>query len=596
MEEKVIKFEPSVQTYLNLAERRSEEGDYAAALGYLFEAKSIDENSPEVLAAIADAYADLDLLELSNQYWFYYIDRAPKDKQSVAFEELAINFFYMNRLWASGYWFHQKLSRDGYINPDALDPEITAYFSEEEKKKDEYRIVYPFDRADYSSYVTKARAAFAEENLGAAISILEEVPEECRNAEISGDLAFYYFLDKRDDKMLEESRSSIKRNGDGVSTYCNLVTYYNEIKDADKAAYYYEKAKACANKTTQDMIKLSTAAMDVGAHEDVERFAEELLKDGRADLSLGFMLAMSQMNLGKYEKAEKTLCGLIRLNPEDSVTAFYLRLVKRLQEGDKDSEKLLPLAYVRDLQDTTINAYTRVTKDYYSGKKVSAERMLILKEVPVYGEDCLNAMVVKSALLPSMNKMRAAAAKGAIIKKGDYRRFFTALLKPDLPADAKGLLIRTAVMCGAKFRFGVVAGNYYVNIKPVKTPFDKDPSDEGDCFRTAYAEALVKLAFAGIEEGGKVGAALTDIYNKYRKEFFEDGNMAEFELAAIAVSTTDLFTTLGKKDICSLFEAGYPPVISFMENVMHCTSKGDEALLEKLLKKFKGMIENGTDA
>ena len=96
--------------------------------------------------------------------------------------------------------------------------------------------------------------------------------------------------------------------------------------------------------------------------------------------------------------------------------------------------------------------------------------------------------------------------------------------------------------------------------------------------------------------GNKVGAALTDIYNKYRKEFFEDGNMGEFELAAIAVSTTDLFTTLGKKDICSLFEAGYPPVISFMENVMHCTSKGDEALLEKLLKKFKGMIENGTDA
>lgn len=595
MEEKVIKFQPNEKTYLNIAEKYSESGDYVTALGYLYEAKRLNEYSYEVLAAIADAYADLDLLELSNQFWIYYMDCAPKDKKSVAYEELAINYFYMNKLWASGYWFHQKLSKDGFINPEALDPEIVEYFTEEERKKESYKIVYPFDRADYSSLVKKSRTAFAEENLGAAIAFLEKVPEECRSAEDSSDLAFYYFLDKKDDKMLAECRSSLKRHGDNAPAYCNLATYYRETKDSDKALFYYEKAKSCCKDVQSEKLKLSSSAMDLGIHEDVEQIAQELLKDGRYDLSIGFMLAVAQINRGKYEEAEKSLCELLRLYPEDSIVPFYIRLCKRLKSGDKDSEVLLPLAYVRDLQDKTLDSYERVCRAFYSGKKVSEKRQELIKEVPLYCRDCSRASLVNCSYLPYAHKMREAAAKGSAIKKSDYKEFFAALLKSDMPITSKTMLIDTAVECGVKFRFGVSASGYYVSVKPAKTSFDKDLSKEGDTYRIAYAEAIEKLAFAGVEEEGKAGKVLSDIYSKYREDVLRM-DLSELDLAAIAVASTDLFGTLGKKDICALFGAGYTRVIDFMENVMKFTSKEDEALLEKLLKKFKGMIENDTDA
>ena len=129
MESKVVKFEPTIKNYLFLADRCYDRGSVSDALCYLFKAETIAPDSPEVLSAIADAYADLDMLELSNQYWYYYIDCASKEKQSVAFEEMAVNYFYMNRVFASGYWFHQKLARDGFISPELLDPEISAFFS-----------------------------------------------------------------------------------------------------------------------------------------------------------------------------------------------------------------------------------------------------------------------------------------------------------------------------------------------------------------------------------------------------------------------------------------------------------------------------------
>ncbi len=596
MDEKVIKFEPNVQTYLKLAERRSEEGDYVAALDYLFDAKAIDKKSIDVLAAIADAYADLDLLELSNQYWFYYLDLAPKDKQSVAFEELAINYFYMNKQWAAGYWFHQKIERDGRINPDTLDPEIAAYFSREGMAKEEYHIAYPFNRADYSPVIKRARAAFADENLNSAVAILEKIPEECRDTDISGELAFYYFCAKMDDKLVDECRASLKRNGDNVAAYCNLVAYYKEQKDDDKAVFYYAKAKSCETDKPSDLLKLATAAMDVGAHTDSERYAHILLSDGHADISLSFMLAIAEINLGKYDEAEKTLDGLMRLNPDDLITLYYSELTKKLKAGDKSAAKLLPLSYVKDFPQKTIDSYLRTSRDYYLGKKLSAERVKIMQELAFYGEYSANPIIVQNSLALYCDKMHGVMLNGGKIKKSDYYMFFNALLKVNIPMEVRGALLHAAIASGVKFRFGVVAGPYYVVIKPAKTPFDNDFSDEGELFRSAYAVAIVKLALTGIEEEGKVAVALSDIYKNHRREIFERKKLGEVELAAIAASSTSIFETLTKKDVCALFGASYEPVIEFMENVMHNTSRKDEAVLEKLLKKFKGIIEHDNDA
>ena len=108
MEEKVLRLTNAVDTYRKLGVERAKKGDYTGALGFLFTAKSMSDNV-EILADIADVYSDMGALDLSIKYWFYYLDKAPKDKCSVAYEELAINFFYMDDFWASGYYFHQKI-------------------------------------------------------------------------------------------------------------------------------------------------------------------------------------------------------------------------------------------------------------------------------------------------------------------------------------------------------------------------------------------------------------------------------------------------------------------------------------------------------
>lgn len=589
MESKVVKFEPTIKNYLFLADRCYDRGSVSDALCYLFKAETIAPDSPEVLSAIADAYADLDMLELSNQYWYYYIDCAPKEKQSVAFEEMAVNYFYMNRVFASGYWFHQKLASDGFISPELLDPEISEFFSEDGRRKAEFRLAYPFERADYSSLLNKARSAFAEENPEAAISFLEEVPEQYRNSEISGDLAFYYYINKRDKDMLKESRSSLKRNGENIPAYGNLIAYYNELKDYDKRDYYYGKILSCTPRDSGDYVRLATSAIDMNIHADVEKFALIAVKDRKYDFTLRFMLFISQVNLGKLEKAEDTLVDMMRLYPHDSVNDYYLRLVKRLKEGDTETSKLLPLSYVKDLPKKTISSYTRLAKDYHTGKNVSKERLRLLKDISLYGEDCTDSMVVKSVFVQSCTDMRKDAISGITIKKAKYSRLFRALLKTEIPTDAKGMIIHTAIICGVKFKFGVVSGINYAEVKPVKTVFGGQT--DGLVFAEAYAEAVVKLSLSGVSESGRIGSVLNDIYSDYRKQVEETG-LIPSELAAVALFVANSFVTLGKKEICALFNADYKRVSYFLDNVMKHSQPPGEKLFGSLIKQFKGMLGN----
>ena len=93
--EKIIPFDKNVNRYRRKANGYADKGDFMRALAFLNSAKSIDCNI-DVLVDLADAYADMGLLELSNKYWFKYIDKAPKDKVSTAYEELAINYFYLD--------------------------------------------------------------------------------------------------------------------------------------------------------------------------------------------------------------------------------------------------------------------------------------------------------------------------------------------------------------------------------------------------------------------------------------------------------------------------------------------------------------------
>ena len=95
---KVYEFTDGKERYLKLADRKAEKGDLLGALSMLNCALKVS-GDLSIYGDIADIYADMELYELSNKYWYKYLDSMPKEKSGTAYEELGINYFCLQNFF-----------------------------------------------------------------------------------------------------------------------------------------------------------------------------------------------------------------------------------------------------------------------------------------------------------------------------------------------------------------------------------------------------------------------------------------------------------------------------------------------------------------
>ncbi len=262
MDGSLLTFRKDNNLYKKIAQTRSDKGDLLGAISALFSALKNDDKDYETLEKIATIYADMGVLEESNQFWFYYLLKAPKSKISTAYAELAINYFYMDNLFASSYYFHKKFELDGYISNEPLDDEITEFLSNDIFKKTAYRLVYPFERADFSRVFKSARRAFAIGDFLSAITIFSSVPDECMTEDEFGEYAISLFMCDKDEEAISICKKSIELNGENPTAYCNLATFYNAKSNEDKSNYYYQKALLVRKYDQDEPYKIAGCAIE----------------------------------------------------------------------------------------------------------------------------------------------------------------------------------------------------------------------------------------------------------------------------------------------------------------------------------------------
>lgn len=540
--EKIIQFEKNQQRYRKLAEQRASKEDFVGALSLLFSVAS--ENSYSVFADIADVYADMGLLDLSNKYWFKYIDSAPKDKVSIAYEELAINFFYLDNLWASGYYFHQKLAVDGFISKEGLDQEIIEFFSGEEIKNNAFKIVYPPERADFSFEHKCAKRALGLGGFEEAIKIISKIPEGSRTEEISGDLALSLFMCDRLDEAEIECRSSLARHGDNVTAYCNLSTVYDMKEDYEKSDYYYQKALACTTGERGDAYKIATCAIERQDHERVKECIEKILKERANEQSMMFFLAQAQANLGNFYLAEQTLKKVIQIDPFDSVSRFYYDYVKRLANGEGDSLSLLPFKYVKELPESITTGYAKKLLELIkTPQKIATElKKATVKEMVEWGLYSEKSEVMRACVYILITAYTPYAKR--LLKQ--------TLLNPEGREELKRVITYILTLKGCKDRLGIVAGNVYFSVKARRLQCEKEV--EGSIYFNAYALCLSRIIFYDIDDFSLLASVTDKVYKKLKGKVSEQ-EVSNEDLGALIMSLCKYKHFTSEREILRVFES-----------------------------------------
>lgn len=520
MEEKVIDLNGAVEKYRKLGQERAKNGDFTGSLGFLFTAKQMS-NDPEIIADIANVYSDMGALDLSVKHWFYYLDKAPNDKKAAAYEELAINFFYMDDFWSSSYYFHQKITADGFISQDGLDPEIIEFFSGEKKRLSKYKIAYPFDRADYSEQAKDAKHAMAVGSFKEAISIFDKIPSECLDEETAGEYAISCFMADDLDKSIQVSLNSIEKDGESITAYCNLSTAYDMKGDKDKGEYYYRKALNLRTGDRTEAYKLATCAIEREEHNVIKECLNKIVEDRPHDLPMRFFYAIALTNTGGLDLAQRLFTENYRLDRTDNVYKFYAEFIGALIKEEQWAKNLLPLKYIKEIPEKIEKQRQKVISELVEHpEKISLKiKNKQVKDALEWGLKCKNSDTVrKSAYV--LSTAYTPYAKALMLD---------ALLDNTTLPELKRVLIYALIVNEYTDRFSVVAGNYFTKIKPKKIKI-KDQN-----YLTAYALCMSRLVFWDVEDLDRIYKNTIKIHKKLGG-ILSGSDVTADELAALILS------------------------------------------------------------
>ena len=482
------------------------------------------------------------LVALSNLYWFKYLDKAPQDKLTVAYEQLAVNYFYMDNFFASSYYFHLKLSKDGYISKEGIDEEVLNFFYETFDKRSTYHLAYPFDKADWSFRIKMAKHALATGDYDGAEKIYASVPKECMNEDVLGEYAVSLFLNKKDKQMLEVCKNSLEHNGENVTAYCNLSSLYHSKSDNEKSRYYYSQALRLNSGSIEHAYKIATCAMEQNDHETACTTLSKILTERNYDVTMNYFYAIALANKGNYSASAKIFCQVYKTYPNDKLVRFYAEYLTQLADGGGE-KNLFPLPYSKELPSLIVKKY----------KKKITELFGDIKKLPSQ----LKKPEIKEILEWGLTQDKEEYAKNTvfILAETDIPWAEDLLLKSlmsiDVASNIKRAIITMLILKGYKKQFSVIANEFFVKIRPKKLVCENKL--DGDLFLAAYATCVSRMAFWNIDGFDKIAFSINKVYKKLGNAVYFSGITPE-EIGAIAVCISNFERLKDPDYVCRFFD------------------------------------------
>lgn len=549
---KIIEFSTAQKNYLRLANKKAEQGDAVASLGFLLSALK-NEYSVSILSSIANTYSDMGLVSLSNLYWFKYLSICDENSKSIAYEQLAINFFYMDNLFASSYYFHLKLSKDGYVSKDSIDEEILEFLQQSFDKKNAYHLAYPYAKADWSITEKMAKQALASGDYASAEKIYSKIPKECMNEDVSGEYAICLFLNKKDKQMIEVCKNSLQLNGENVTAYCNLSSLYHSKKYKEKSKYYYNKALEVYKNTLNQAYKLATCAMEQSDHKTANDCLKKITEDRTYDITMNYFYGISQVNVGDYEGAYNTFNEIYRIYPQDKIVEFYVNYASELEKTGNDHLNILPLTYQKNLPISIVKKYKKKISELFADPKKALSQ---IKKVPV--QKILEWGLIQEDVEYSKNVVFILINSDTLWAENLLKN---SLMDIDVNGETKRTIISMLVLKGCKEKLDIIANDFLVSFKPKKIVCEN--KIDGDLFVASYAITLSKMAFWNIDCFDKLAFATNKIYKKLSTKIYFEEVLTD-DMCALIVCVANVDKLKDVEYVCKIFNANYKTVKKYL--------------------------------
>jgi len=531
----VIKFDASAKMYRNLAERRLEEDDLEGALGFLLAAKNKSKNQYSLLADIADVYFDMELYELSANYWFRALDVAPKQSLADVYNGLGACYYNMNNSSVGMYYFNEQFM-NMRSSEMVIDEDMAECFTEAFAADSGYRMVYPPESVDYSGVMKAGKTALQRYNISEALELYSEVPPvaaEYDEAQLQISVA--HFLSGDVDKAIEINRSVYDRDKTNVFALCNLSSMYRFKNMPMLADNYFSYVDENNAKTADELYKVATACCENGKHERAVKCFERLFIERPFNMSMMFFYGVALYNCGRYEDSRRAFGRILRITEKNPVAFYCHRLADNAVSSGAKSAK--PLSYYYRLPDSEEQANL---KKLAALLKTKGERSLKNK-----AKEPETAELIDWCFCSADKDVQRGAVffLAAADTKATEQQLIERLLDASVYDATKEYIVLMLAAKGYEKKAGAVISNVYKKI--CFYAFDADFGRFGDAFIDAYAICFAKAAVYS-------DCNLRDVYDAAGEVYYSDAYSEFLYNADVRVLAAYIYIRAGVEKVVKI--------------------------------------------
>ena len=335
---KIVPFEQNGAFFYKKARKHIENNNYINALSYYRKAVEKDPDNVEYLLDLAEVFTEMSYFTESNQILFGIVQRDAA--QGDCYFGIGCNFLGLQEYDKAEEWLEKYLdleedgiyaeeaqdlldvlqSQEFYLDKfDGMDPTKERAFKTASKGKDH------LDRGEY------ARAVKALEKVAAA----EPSLVFARN-----NLALAYFCVGQLQKAMDTTHEILHDHPGNVHANCNAALFHFEQGNQEDTELYLKTILNLVTEDPEELHKIAVTLCELKQHERVNQMLKTLLQYKPYDAKILHYMAVSCFNLKQYRNALRYWEKIEKMNPDNTISAFYQRHTENVLKDGRSPKEL----------------------------------------------------------------------------------------------------------------------------------------------------------------------------------------------------------------------------------------------------------------
>lgn len=500
---------------VEVALRRIENGDYVGGVSLLRNAEEDGLTTPEVYAALAEAYFDIEAYTFSLEYWFkflsvtkshydrargyngvaacycrvedvamltYYYDKEQKSAAQLRFDYDNLEFKYdeliLDSYEALSHYTERKLERMARLLAEGVAPEDESESLTFDLLEDDFYSDSDFYSVDFppsEKLLWESANLMSAGEYEKAYDILKAVPEssECYVDARLNMASSLGALDRHDEAISILEKLAEEKPDDGTALL-GCAVYFADLNRSEESKHYALLAAYKPKENDEDYCRAAYLLLDFGETEMAAYNLDECLKINPYDFKALILKGEIEYNAGRKDKAAEAFKKTYDLTRSEVARYYYLNSLPCEAGAPRKLSYRFTLPEVeRSFKEASISLCIA------RGKKFVQEQPL--EDIYDLCEWCFAAPCDLQAEFARAVFKACPTLREYLIKK---------LVSERVDLSVKFAIIEELVLGGYKRTVAVTMMGIFMETKIIGADFGK--TKVGKKFKKAYASAFAK--------------------------------------------------------------------------------------------------------